>query len=35
VHFLVEDFVSPINYLNSPQFGKSTRMLNNYLAAGG
>ena len=25
----------PINYMTSPQFGQSTQMLNNYLAAGG
>ena len=29
------NFGSPINYLTSPQFGRSTQMLNNYLGSGG
>lgn len=29
------NFGNPINYLSSPQFGKSTMMLNSYLGSGG
>jgi hypothetical protein len=29
------NFGSPINYLSSPQFGRATMMLNNYLGSGG
>jgi hypothetical protein len=29
------NFGSPINFLTSPQFGRATQMLNNYLGSGG